>query len=148
MSGLLLTWLVIGAALIAGELMTGTFYLLIFGLAAWVAAALTFAGYGLDMQLLGGGIVALIGLAVVVRYGKRWRESGPVQPPDLDVGNEVRIEQVLDASRLKVSYRGATWDAVVETASGAPLLSVGEYCVIRSVRGNTLVVVPAVAHRL
>ena len=140
MSVTLLMWLIVGALLIGGELFTGTFYLLIFGLAAWAGAAVSFLGYGLDSQLLAAGIAALVGLVLVVRYGKRWRRESSDADTDMDVGNEVRIETVLDDRRLKVTYRGSNWDAVVEGGGAPP--QAGGLAVIRAVRGNTLVVQP------
>ncbi len=145
MTSIFLVWLVAGAALIAGELMTGSFYMLIFGIAAWAGATLAFFGYGIDLQLVASGAVALIGLIVVVRYGKRWREGSSIREADLDIGNEVRVEEAA-GSRLKVLYRGATWDAVLD-APGTSAPKTGDYCIIRSVRGNTLVVAVSTTHK-
>lgn len=136
----LLLWLVIGTLLIVGELVTGTFYLLIFGIAAWVGAGAAYLGHGLDYQLAAAGITALAGLPIVVRYGNRWRRGPGAANPDLDVGNDVRIESVTDASRLTVRYRGSLWNAV--TDDGAATVAVGDIAVIREVRGNVLVVQP------
>lgn len=141
MSVTLLMWLIVGALLIGGELFTGTFYLLIFGLAAWVGATVSFLGYGLDSQLLAAGVAAIAGLVLVMRYGKRWRRGSGDDDADLDIGNEVRIETVLDDRRLKVAYRGSNWDAVVEAGGSAPPQA-GGLAVIRAVRGNILVVQP------
>lgn len=140
MSVTLLMWLIVGALLIGGELFTGTFYLLIFGLAAWVGATVSFLGYGLDFQLLAAGVAAIAGLALVMRYGRRWRR-GSGDDADMDVGNEVRIETILDDRRLKVAYRGSNWDAVVEGGGSTPPQA-GGLAVIRAVRGNILVVQP------
>jgi membrane protein implicated in regulation of membrane protease activity len=132
----LILWLAIGALLIGGELMTGTFYLLIFGIAAWIGGALAFFGAGLDLQLGAAGASAIIGLAAVGKKGPRWRRGEGPGRGDLDGGNEVRGESV-DGSRLKVTYRGAVWDAV---AGGGVAVSAGDVAVIQTVRGNTLVV--------
>lgn len=129
-------WLAIGALLIGSELMTGTFYLLIFGIAAWIGGALAFLGAGLDLQLGAAGVSAFVGLVVVVKYGPRWRRGETRDNADLDVGNEVRVDSV-EGSRLKVTYRGAVWDAVAE---GGVAMNAGEVAVIQAVRGNTLVV--------
>jgi len=142
MSVPLLLWLVIGALLIGGELMTGTFYLLIFGVAAWVGAALTFFGFGIDAQLGGSGLAAIAGLIIVTRYGKNWRKTG-VEDQDMDVGNEVSVLEIIGPSRIRVQYRGSTWDATVE---GGGELRVGELGTIREVRGNALVVAPVTRH--
>lgn len=139
MLSLYLLWLVVGALLIVGELMTGTFYLLIFGLAAWAAAAVAYVGHGLNYQLVVLVAFALVGLVLVRRYGKNWRGSGSTASDDLDVGNEVRIDMVVDHTHLKVFYRGATWDAVVGTGDTTGI-HVGDLGVIRALQGNTLVI--------
>jgi membrane protein implicated in regulation of membrane protease activity len=135
----LVLWLAIGALLIGGELMTGTFYLLIFGVAAWIGGALAFFGAGLDIQLAVAGASAIAGLFLVIKYGPRWRQGGTQGGPDLDIGNEVRVETA-EGPRLKVFYRGSVWDAVVDSGD---VVRAGEIAVIQAVRGITLVVRPA-----
>lgn len=135
----LLAWLVIGAALIVGELLTGTIYLLIFGLAAWAGAAATYFGYDFHLQLATTGIVALAALALFVPYDvRRRRREDERAAPDLDIGNDVRVETVIDETRAKVHYRGSAWDALVEPDTRG--LAAGAICVIAAVHGNTLVV--------
>lgn len=135
-----LLWLVIGAMLIVAEIMTGTFYLLIFGLAAWAGAAVSYAGHGLDYQLGAAGLSAAVGL-IAVRLLKSQRAPAPAASGDLDIGNEVRVESV-NGPRLKVQYRGAAWDAVLEEPN-AREIRVGDAAVIAAVRGNLLVVRPS-----
>lgn len=136
-----LLWLIIGAMLIVVEIMTGTFYLLIFGLAAWAGAAMSYAGHGLDYQLAGAGVTAVVGL-VAVRYLKLQRSrEAPASSGDLDVGNDVKIESI-SGPRLKVQYRGATWDAVLDH-DRADNIRVGDIGVICAVRGNVLVIRPS-----
>lgn len=139
MSSATLVWLVIGTVLIVTELMTGTFYLLIFGFAAWVGAASAYFNYGVQLQLAVAGVAALIGLIIVVPYDIRRRSRAAKTNDDLDIGNDVTVETVA-AARLRVNYRGASWDAVID--GDAPMLKTGDVCVITSVRGNTLVVRP------
>lgn len=136
MSVVVLLWLVIGAVLIVAEIMTGTFYLFILGVAAWVGAVATFAHLGLDYQIGIAGLTAVIGL-LGVRHVKRRRPREAAGSNDLDVGNEVTIEAV-EGARLKVQYRGAIWDAVpTGTTSG---VSIGDRGVICGVQGSVLVI--------
>lgn len=133
-----LLWLVVGALLVITELMTGTFYLLIFGIAAWAGAAVNYAGYQLNAQLVVAGVAALVGLTVV-RYLKRRHPFVAADDGDLDIGNDVTVESIVNASRLKVQYRGSTWDAVPESGS-TTTFKAGDTAIIRAVRGNVLVV--------
>jgi membrane protein implicated in regulation of membrane protease activity len=139
MSGVMLFWVIVGTGLIISELVTGTFYLLVFGVAAWAGALAAYIGLNLPAQIGVSGTMALAGLAILIPYDIRRRKGMTSDGGDLDIGNDVSIESISDAGRLRVNYRGAGWDALVE-GSGASSLKVGEICVITAVRGNTLVV--------
>lgn len=139
MSSVMLLWLIIGTGLIISELVTGTFYLLVFGVAAWAGAIAAYFGLSLPAQIGVSGVMVLVGLAILIPYDIRRRKGVKPGGGDLDVGNDVSIESISGAGRLRVSYRGAGWDAVAEE-SGVSALKVGDICVITAVRGNTLVV--------
>lgn len=47
-----LLWLLLGFGLLIVELLTGTFYLLMFGIAAFAAAAVAFFGQGFPIQIM------------------------------------------------------------------------------------------------
>jgi membrane protein implicated in regulation of membrane protease activity len=137
MSNAVLVWLIVGAALIVIELTTGTLYLLVFGLAAWVGAGTAYFGFGMPMQLVAAGVASLVGLAVVVPFDIRRRAHAVASDVDQEVGNDVTVEMVLAGGKLRVNYRGSTWDAVVEPGGAIP--DPGETRSIAAVRGNTLV---------
>jgi membrane protein implicated in regulation of membrane protease activity len=140
MSTAFFLWLIVGSILIVGELMTGSFYLLIFGVAAWFGAAFAYAGYGVDLQLAVAGVMAIVGLAAVHRWGGRWRGSDDAHDAaDPDIGNTVRVEQMVSPTRYKVAYRGTQWDAEAEPGVS---LHVGQTGTIRAVRGSLLIVEP------
>jgi membrane protein implicated in regulation of membrane protease activity len=110
-----LIWAVIGFVLIIVELVTGTFYLLVLGVAALVAAAVAFLGGDFWVQCILGGSAALLGTYFV----HRWWVSHPKSPKssnDLDKGQTVVLETwVNEQSGLaRVKYRGTTWDARIE----------------------------------
>lgn len=135
-----LLWLIIGALLLVAEITTGTFYLLIFGIAAWAGAGLAYGGHGLNYQLAAAGLTSVAGL-VAFRYLKQRRPPETASNVDLDIGNEVRVESV-DGFRLKVQYRGSSWDALMEDQAGIPM-RVGDAGIIQGARGNVLIVRPA-----
>lgn len=140
MSSITLIWFAVGTAFIVAELATGTFYLLIFGVAAWAGAFTAYAHHGLPTQLAVAGVAALIGFAIVVPYDvRRRRRQHDDKDDDLDIGNDVRVAEILDAQRLKVNYRGSEWEAAME-AGDTVGLAAGAHCVIAAVRGNRLIV--------
>lgn len=139
MSGVMLLWLVVGTGLIVSELATGTFYLLVFGFAAWAGATAAWFGFDVPVQIGVSGAAAIVGLAILIPYDMRRRAGAAKDAGDLDIGNDVHVEDVGAGGRLRVNYRGAGWDAVVDQQTGlAP--KVGDVYVITAVRGNTLVV--------
>jgi len=63
-----LAWLIAGFILIIVELVTGTFYLLVLGIAALVGAGVGYASGALVWQAIGAAVVALAGVIWVHRY--------------------------------------------------------------------------------
>ncbi len=125
-------WWIIAAVLIAIELTSGTFYLLLFGVAAAVAGLAAWLGANLVVQLLIAGLIGLGGSWAL----RRWKRStaNPVAA-SFEIGHAVKLDTWFDG-RGQVQYRGAVWDAEAESASvdsTRPLF-------IRAVNGNTLIV--------
>lgn len=108
-------WAIAGLLLITLELMSGTFYLLVFGVAALVGALVAYLGGDFWLQCLFSGAAAILGTYLV-----RWWRAGHSQVAagsnDLDRGQIVVMESWIDRSAglARVKYRGATWDARIE----------------------------------
>jgi membrane protein implicated in regulation of membrane protease activity len=129
-----LAWLIAGVALIVTELVTGTFYLLVLGIAALVGSGIGYAGGALVWQAITAAVVAVAGVVWVQQYRKRSAAS-PMR--GLDVGQPAVFESWVNrsAGQARVKYRDALWDAQVSgDASGEP----GEILYVVSVDGNTL----------
>ena len=127
-------WAAVGLGLVISELVTGTFYLLVLGIAALAGAALAFAGFGFWIQAAVASIVAVVG---VIWIQQRRKLITPAAIPSPDIGQPVTWEAwVSESDRFaRVRYRGAPWDARVRgECAGEP----GEVLYIRSVDGNTL----------
>ena len=128
-------WWIAAAVLVGIELTSGTFYLLVYGLAAAVAGLAAWLGAGVVVQLLIAALIAASGTYVL----RRWKCSNNDHPDSsmqgMDIGQVVKVESWSNG-RGQVQYRGAVWDAKAESEdvdSTAPLT-------IRGVQGNTLVV--------
>jgi membrane protein implicated in regulation of membrane protease activity len=125
-------WWILAAVLVGVELTSGTFYLLVYGLAAAAAGLAAWLGAGLFMQLLTAGIIAALG-TLALRHWKRSTSHPESSVQDMDIGQVVQVES-WQAGRGQVKYRGALWDAEAASAdvdSARPL-------VIRAIKGNTL----------
>lgn len=102
-------WLIAAVVTLAVELTTGTFYLLVVGLAAGVTAAVAAFDGGLGVQLALFAALVIGGWAIVWRVRGKQR-SEHVQPI-LDRGERVEVLSWLDPNRCTVRYRGALWTA-------------------------------------
>jgi len=129
-----LLWAITGLALVIVELLTGTFYLLMLGIAAFGAAGAAGVGQPFAVQTIIAFVVAGAGC-----YGAHaWRaKNRSQQMPSIDAGMPASFENWTDAgARLaRVRYRGASWDARVE---GADPLEPGAIVYVLATDGNTL----------
>jgi membrane protein implicated in regulation of membrane protease activity len=130
-------WWLIGGALVAVELATGTFYLLMLAIGAAAGALAAHLGLGLTAQMVVAAAVG--GAAVVIWHRRRARQGTPAPAganPDvnLDIGQSVQVEHWGPEGRTTVKYRGADWQARYQ---GRDTPSAGRY-VIRAVEGSCL----------
>jgi membrane protein implicated in regulation of membrane protease activity len=128
-------WWIATAALVAAELATGTFYLLMLAVGTAASALAAHAGLGMSAQLIVGALIGVTALAVWHR--RRPRQSGDVASnPDvnIDIGSRVQVQAWSAHGTARVHYRGAGWDA---RFAGGGVPAPGEY-VIRAVHGNEL----------
>lgn len=107
-------WWVAAGVVIALELATGTFYMLLLALGLIAAGLAALAGLGLPTQLV---IAALVGGGSVALGIYRSTREPPPPPaganPDvmLDIGERVMVSSWGPDGQARVSYRGATWTA-------------------------------------
>jgi membrane protein implicated in regulation of membrane protease activity len=109
-----LAWLLAGLLLVVVELVTGTFYLLILGIAAGIGSLIAFLGQPFWMQALFAAIAAVVGGVLVYRYHSAANATSPKDSAN-DIGETVTIESwVSEPQRLaRVRHRGTVWDADV-----------------------------------
>jgi membrane protein implicated in regulation of membrane protease activity len=129
-----LLWSIAGFALLIVEFLSGTFYLLVLGVAAFGAAVTAWAGFGFEAQALAAAAVALAGAYVVHAYRARNRSK---QMVSIDAGQPASFESWVDqgSGLARVRYRGASWDARLE-AGDAP--QPGAMLYVLATEGNTL----------
>ena len=129
-----LLWLLLGLALVIVELVSGTFYLLVLGVAAFGAGAAAWLGGGFALQAIAAAVLALLGAYLVHAYRAR---NAAKQMAPIDAGQPASFEIWLDqpAGRARVRYRGASWDARLE-AGETP--QPGSVLYVLATEGNTL----------
>ena len=134
-------WWLLAGVLVAAELATGTFYLLMLALGATAGAAAAHLGGSFSMQLVAAALVG--GGATALWHLNRFRspQSAPAEAnPDvnLDIGQTVKVAAWSADGTAQVTYRGASW-AVSFHGPGAP--APGEHTIV-AVQGSRLLVAP------
>jgi membrane protein implicated in regulation of membrane protease activity len=129
-----LAWLLLGLALVIVELLSGTFYLLVLGVAAFGAGGLAWFGGGFALQSIAAALIALLGAYFVHAYRAR---NVAQQMAPIDAGQPANFESWLDqpAGLARVRYRGASWDARVD---GGEAVEPGALLYVVATEGNTL----------
>jgi len=129
-----LLWMVVGGILIFAELVTGTFYLLVLGLAALAGGVAGWLGLPFWAQVAAAMLVGVTGV-IAIKRRRPSRASSTGGGNAIDIGQLVTLDSwVSEADGIaRVHYRGALWDAQVvgEHAAG------GTYF-IHSAEGSTL----------
>lgn len=127
-------WWILGLVLLASEMTTGTFYLLILGVSALLTGCIAWFGISENMQWLVASVIAVIGSIAVNRYRAAHPQTkNPTQ--NLDIGQRVTLLSQHEG-QLRVRYRGTEWQAQLDT----PQELVPETLYIKAVQGNLLIV--------
>jgi membrane protein implicated in regulation of membrane protease activity len=129
-----LVWLAAGFVLVIAELVTGTFFLLVLGVAAFAGSATAWFGLGFWVEALCAAVVGVAGVFWVRHQRKAMQRP---DMPSLDVGQTVAFDAWISREQgvARVKYRNTQWDAEVE---GARELDQGQVLFIHAVQGNTL----------
>lgn len=134
-----LWWLAAGI-LVAAELVTGTFYLLMLALGLAAGALGAHLGLATTPQIIVAALVG--GGAVLAWHLLRQRQdtglhAGANRDVNLDVGETVQIEAWNGDGTASIRYRGAQWTAVA--APGQAAGTSGAHRIVE-VRGSQLLV--------
>ncbi len=135
-----LWWLAAGV-LVAAELASGTFYLLMLALGCVAGALAAHAALGATAQML---VAAAVGAGATLAWHVKRRQMPASAPAEsnrdvnLDIGQHLHVAHWATDGSARASYRGASW-AVRHAGSGAP--QAGEQVIV-ALNGNELRVMP------
>ncbi|MBK7263000.1 MAG: NfeD family protein [Rubrivivax sp.] len=137
-------WWIAAGMLVAIELLTGTFYLLMLALGCVAAALAAHAGGGTVLQI---AVAALVGAGATAGWHLK-RARAPRSAPsernrdvNLDIGERVQVRAWSADGSTQVFHRGANWTA--RLAPGAAPTS-GAHVIV-ALNGNQLELAPAPA---
>ncbi len=108
-------WWLVAGGLVAVELLTGTFYLLMLAIGMATAAGAAHAGANATVQIV---VAALVGGGAVIAWHLRQLRRNTEAPAqananvNLDIGEIVHIDQWNADGTADVQYRGARWTAI------------------------------------
>jgi membrane protein implicated in regulation of membrane protease activity len=134
-------WGIAAGVAVAGELATGTFYLLMIALGLAAGALVALIGFGETTQVIVAALVG--GGATAVWHWRRAQhpQSAPARENrdvNLDIGERVHVESWASDRTARVQYRGSLWTARLQPGARP---EAGEHRVC-AVEGNWLVLAP------
>lgn len=107
-------WFLLALVLLGLEMVTGTFYLLVVAIAMAVGGLTALLTAGIAWQLILSALTGIAGTIVL----RRWKSTHAGEAPSasLDIGQPVKVIKWNDNGSVRVFYRGAEWDAELESA--------------------------------
>lgn len=134
-------WWVAAGVLVAAELATGTFYLLMLALGAAAGAVAAHLGFAAALQIVTAAAVG--GFTTAAWHWQRRRQPAPApaaanRDVNLDIGERVQVAAWNADGSARVQYRGAAWSA---RYAGPDAPRPGEHYII-AVEGSRLVLAP------
>lgn len=126
-------WFLLALVLIGLEMATGTFYLLVVAIAMGLGGAAALLGMGLAAQLAVAALAGVVGIVLL----RRWKggSSTDAASESLDTGQPVKVLTWREDGTARVFYRGAEWDAELESVDSGHEGTL----YIRAMRGSVLI---------
>ena len=126
-------WFLLALVLLAMEMATGTFYLLVLSVALAVGGVAALLNASMPWQLTLSALAVIAGTIIV----RRWKTTQPGDKAnaDMDAGQPVQVLKWNENGMARVSYRGAEWDAEPEQAD----MPRDGTLYIKAIRGSRLI---------
>ena len=109
-------WFLLAFALLGLEMLSGTFYMIVFSIAAASAGIVAYFQFGLTVQLIVATLVGIIGTRLLRAWKTANIRASTPADRNLDIGQTVQVETWREDGSLRVQYRGSQWDAELESA--------------------------------
>jgi membrane protein implicated in regulation of membrane protease activity len=131
--GIHVYWFSLALILLGLEMVTGTFYLLVISIGMAAGGTVAFRGGSLSWQLMLCALTVIAGV-FILRYWKNGQATKQVSA-SLDIGLPVKVLHWHENGLARVFYRGAEWDAELESADMPRVNTL----YIAAIRGSSLV---------
>jgi membrane protein implicated in regulation of membrane protease activity len=115
-------WWILTGVLVAAELFTGTFYLLLLALAAGFGALTVHAGFGTVEQISVAAVTGVFSLLVwrTLKLGRLKQNDLEIATDSFDIGQTVFVSDWCETGPTRVHYRGTEWSCAL-TADAHPI---------------------------
>ncbi len=126
-------WFLLALILVGLEMATGTFYLLMLAIAMAVGGLAALFYVGLPWQFALSALAVVVGTVML----RRWKggQGRGAADNNLDAGQPVKVLSWRNDGGARVFYRGAEWDAELETADTPRDATL----YIKAMRGSTVI---------
>ena len=109
-------WFLLAFALLGLEMLSGTFYMIVFSIAAAAGGIAAYFHLSISVQLIVATLVGVIGTRAVRTWKLKNMRPDSAADRNLDIGQAVQVETWRDDGSLRVQHRGSQWDAQLESA--------------------------------
>lgn len=126
-------WFLLALVLTGLEMATGTFYLLMLAIAMAVGGLAALLGVNMVWQFVFSALAMIVGTIIL----RRWKGAHAIgaATSNLDAGQPVKILNWRNDVNARVFYRGAEWDAELDS----PKSDHEGTFYIKAIRGSVLV---------
>ncbi len=128
-------WFLLAFALLGLEMLSGTFYMVVFSIAAATAGIAAYFHFSITVQLIAATLVGIVGIRVLRTWKNANSLADPTATRNPDIGQSVQVESWREDGSLRVQHRGSQWDAELDspdTPRDVPLY-------IKDLRGSVLI---------
>lgn len=126
-------WFLLALVMIGVEMATGTFYLLVVSIAMAVGGLAALLSASLPWQLVLSAVTVIAGTIFLRNWKSTQKNDAPVA--SLDAGQPVQVLKWQENGLARVFYRGAEWDAELESVD----VPHDGMLYIKEMRGSSLV---------
>ena len=130
-------WVIAGIAMVIGEMLTGSFFLIFIALGAFAASLIATFSLPEWMQLATCAVVSIAGVTAL-RKTLQLKFLKKTMEVKADVGREIQTDQAISPhQRARIRYQGTSWEA---TNVGSEAVKAGDRIMIVGMDGNSLLV--------
>jgi len=109
-------WFLLAIALLGLEMLSGTFYMVVFSIAAAAAGIAAYFHLSIPVPLLVATPVGVVGTRMLRAWKATNNRASSPADRSLDIGQTVQVETWREDGSLRVQHRGSQWDAELESA--------------------------------